>query len=178
MIEYFYNTKIRSPISDTIIDNLENYQWWTGRRGGQWEPTIFDQTLIELDPFLKKFHRNLNGKLNLFKFPPNTFYRWHCDGENAFNFNLVLKSPDRSFVVFEKITQDLSISHIHLKEIVELKYQPFVWYVFNAQIPHSICNLGNETRYILTYAIKKDQNISYKDFLSMAGGTGFEPVDA
>lgn len=184
MIEYFYNTKIRSPISDTIIDNLENYQWWTGRRGGQWQPTIFDQTLIDKDPFLKKIHDRLQGRINLFKFPPNTYYQWHCDGTNSFNLNLTLKNYDRSFIVFEKINQNPNVIHKNSKEIVELRYEPLTWYVFNAQIPHTIFNLENEFRYILTYNVSKDTGISYQDFFkiatsaSMAGDEGFEPPHA
>ena len=178
MLEYFYNTRLTSPISKVVIDNLENYQWWTGRRGGQWQPKMFDQTMISRDPFLRKYHEILKGRLNLFKFPPFTNYQWHCDGENSFNFNLILKDTKQSFVVFEKNDQDPTVSHKNLKEVIELKYQPLVWYVFNAQIPHTIFNLGEETRYILTYNVSKDISVSYKDFLSMAGDDGFEPPNA
>lgn len=136
---------------------------------GQWQPKIFDQGLINLDPFLEKFHNNLNGRLNLFKFPPNTFYQWHCDGENEFNLNLTLKDYEKSFVVFEKIDQNSNITHKNSKEVIELKYQPLVWHVFNAQIPHTIFNLDKETRYLLTYNVSKNAEVSYEDFLSIAG---------
>ena len=175
MIEYFYNTKIHSPISDVIFRNLNNYEWWPGPRKNQWQPKYFDQNLINLDPFLKKFHPKLKGYLNLFKFYPNTYYDWHCDGIKEFNFNLPLKHYERSFIVFEKINQNVDIIHRNSKEIVELEYQPLTWHIFNAQIPHTIFNLDKEPRYILTYNISKEIRISYKDFISMAGLNGLEP---
>lgn len=175
MKEYFYNTKISSPISDLLPSQLDNYDWWKGVRNNQWQPKHFDQALIFRDNFLRRFHSLLKGRLNVFKFPANTYYHWHCDGVKAFNINLTLDDYKNSFVIFEKIDQNTNITHASSKEIVELKYQPLVWHVFNAQIPHTIFNLDNTPRYILTYNVSKDRSISYNDFLSMVPPLGIEP---
>ena len=166
MIEYFYNTNIVSTITDRVAEKFDRYLWDSGPTSGQWQPKFFDQSLIQLDPFLSSFHSKLQGRLNLFKFYPCTCYQWHVDGLNSFNFNLVFKEHKNSFVVFEKLTQDTSVVHKYSKEVVELKYVPLTWHVFNAQIPHTIFNLDNEIRYLLTYMVRKTSSISYEDFIS------------
>jgi len=153
-------------MADIVIEKLDMYRWHTSITEGQWQTMFFNQSLIDLDSFLKTFHPKLQGKIDLLKFPPHTHYQWHTDGLNSFNFNLVFKNYENTFVVFEKLDQDRSSIHKYLKEVVELKYVPLTWHVFNAQIPHTIFNLGDETRYLLTYKIGKKQGISYEDFIS------------
>lgn len=167
MREYFYNTNITSAIVSKIIYDIENYEWILGDRHTQWHPKIIDQSLIELDPFLFKFHDVLKGKLNLFKFPPKTFYKWHLDRYYSFNLNMIFNDTGREYVIFKKLKQDPTIIHDGLGEIVECRYETLTWHVFNAQIPHCVCNLNNESRYLLTYNVSMDVNISYDEFLSM-----------
>ena len=60
-----------------------------------------------------------------------------------------------------------------------LRYEPNYWYLFNADISHSVYNLDKQWRYLLTYTVPRNTEISYdraleisKEFL--AGPERFE----
>ena len=174
MNRYFYDTGLSSPITDIIFKKLSGYNWWLGTKNDQYQVRSFDQNLINLDPLLKKYHGLLRGRLNLFKFPPMTSYQWHRDGSNLFNFNLVFEES-RSFTVFKEDPQDLSKTHKNSQSLIELKYQPLRWYVFNAQVEHTVFHLGDRDRLLLTYTVPIESTIDYRAVINeLAGPERFE----
>jgi len=164
--KYFYKTSFQSPIVDYFLENLENYIWTSGSRKTQWEVLNVDQNLIFLDPFLAEIHEDFKGQLNFFKFPPNSNYIWHRDGINQFNINLILKKQN-SVTIFERLNEDYISEDFHraLRPITLLDYDPRYWYLFNAQINHTIFNLSTEVRYLITYNVLKSSNIDYSTAL-------------
>lgn len=163
--KYFYKTSFQSPIVDYFLENLEKFIWTSRSRKTQWEVLDLDQSLISLDPFLAEIHKDFKGRLNFFKFPPKSNYIWHRDGLNQFNINLILKKQN-SVTIFEKEEDYVSDDfHNALKPILVLDYEPKYWYLFNAQINHTIFNLSTETRYLITYNVLKSSNIDYSTAL-------------
>lgn len=174
MNKYYFNTQLDSPISNIVIENFSNFQWWLGTKGDQFQVKRFDQQLILLDPFLKKYHTKLHGRLSLFKFPALTGYQWHQDGNNLFNLNLTFRKT-KSVTTFKEDPQDTSRTHKNSFSIIELNYEPLKWHIFNAQIEHSILNLDNEDRILLTYNVPFESELSYQDMLNeLAGPERFE----
>ena len=166
MEEYFYKTNFQSPIIDHFLVNLEKYKWTSGTRKSQWEVLNLDQNLISIDPFLTKIHEQFRGRLNFFRFPPESNYVWHTDGINQFNINLIIKKQN-SITVFQRTQRDYNPEEFHnaLRPITVLDYEPKFWYLFNAQINHTIFNLSEEPRYLITYNVLKSSNIDYKSAL-------------
>lgn len=162
MEDYFYKTDFQSPITDIFFENIENYIWTSGARKSQWEVVDVDQNLISLDPLLAEIHCEWHGRLNFFKFPPKSNYIWHRDGINQFNINLIIKKQD-SFTLFESHEKDFVADDFHraLKPITLLDYEPKFWYLFNAQIPHTVFNLSQEIRYLVSYNVFKSPDIDY-----------------
>jgi hypothetical protein len=163
---YFYKTKFKGDIQNFFLENLDHYSWTTGTRQSQWEISNPDQSLISVDPLLSQIHKEFNGRLNFFKFPPETNYVWHTDGKNLFNLNLIITKQD-SLTIFERVEGDYDTSSLHhaLKPIVVLDYEPCYWYMFNAQIRHSVFNFSKEVRFLLTYNIPKTSEIDYNQAL-------------
>jgi len=167
MDQYFYKTNFQSPkIINYFLDNLESFTWTSGSRKSQWEVLNLDQNLIFSDLFLTEVHETFKGRLNFFKFPPRSNYVWHCDGINQFNINLIFKKQN-SITLFESINGDYIPSDFHraLRPITILDYDPTFWYLFNAQINHTVFNFSDETRYLITYNILKSSNIDYHSAL-------------
>lgn len=167
MKKYYYNTNRRSEIAQAIYDKRESFDWWPGRTNDQFQVRQFDQSLIEQDSFLKELYKIAPGQLCFFKFPPGVMYNWHKDGSNLFNVNLIFKEQ-KSFSLFRAEPGDFDQSTVHgaLQPVIEVEYQPMCWTMYNAQILHTVANLDTETRYLLTYTIKKDSAITYDEVVA------------
>ena len=99
-MKLYYKISHYSEISDNLYTTKDEFEWYTGRKNDQFQVKGFSQHYIEQDSFLKYMSTKIPGTLKLFKFPPNCCYRWHRDGENLYNFNLVFSVQD-AFVLFE-----------------------------------------------------------------------------
>jgi hypothetical protein len=167
MQKYFYHTKKYSNIAQTVFNARLDFDWHAGKTNDQFQVRNFNQSLIQHDKFLKQIHERAQGVLNFFKFPAGVVYNWHQDATNEFNINLIF-APQRSFSLFKAKPGDYQESNIHssLIPVVEVDYTPYNWTVFNAQIPHMVGNLDSETRYLLTYNVKKTQGLTYQEFVA------------
>jgi hypothetical protein len=78
----------------------------------------------QLDQWLSIQH------LGITKMTPMQYYRLHTDANRGVSVNMLI-SHEHSHCVFVDDTQ-----------MLELEYQPGVFYVFNSQIPHTVLNLS------------------------------------
>ena len=176
----YYKISHFSEIADSLYTVKDKFEWHTGTHRDQHQVLGFSQIYIEQDSFLKYISKKIPGTLKLFKFPPHCYYKWHRDGNNLYNFNLTFTAQE-AFVLFENINKDTQLFHEAITPVSTLKYEPKNWYLFNADIPHSVYNLDNEWRYLLTYNVPKTTEISYLEALELckkfvAGPAGFEPT--
>ena len=163
----YYKISYISEIADRVYTVKDKLKWHTGwPRHDQHQVLGFSQTYIEQDSFLKYISKKIPGNLKLFKFPPRCCYRWHRDGDNLYNFNLTFIAQD-AFVLFENVNKDTQFFHTAIIPVSILKYEPKNWYLFNADIPHSVYNLDSEWRYLLTYNVPKTTEISYLEALEL-----------
>jgi hypothetical protein len=153
-----YHTGHKSEIKDYVWNYKDQYLW--NYRHFQYQTDV-NQSLIERDSFLASIHSHLQGKLRFFKFPSMTFYRWHVDVGNLCNFNLIFL-PQRAHTLFLD-HQNTTHGSQQIHSVEEVKYVPGEWTLFNSQITHSVCNLDNDTRYLLTYSVEK---YTYDEVLS------------
>lgn len=177
--KYYLDTQIPSEIAETVYKNLDNFSWSLGALSDQFQVTKtddagnwigVDQNLIQHDLLLKQIHDKARGQLNLFRFPPNTMYKWHTDKNNLFNINLIFEELPLTFSLFKLKTSDFDPDTVHrsLDAVVPVKYTPYCWLIYNTQIEHSVLNLSDKTRYLLTYTIKKENTkLTYDNAVSL-----------
>jgi hypothetical protein len=160
MIDLFY--KIETPC--TIVDDVkkyiaENNITWT------WVPymtvsfdfqTNLGKLLTEKDSTLKMLSTNFVGSmLRLYKFPSMTCYDWHRDASIGCSLNMLLEDY-HSLTLFIPSSQRKI-----LNPVVSLKYEKNFWYLFNSQVLHSVVNVDEEDRILLTMTFPT--NVKYKD---------------
>ncbi len=187
--KYYVDTNLPSEIATELYEKREEFTWWSGGDGSQFQVKRKDdagkwiginQDLIAKDSLLKSIHGRAHGELHLFKFPPGRMYNWHVDGTNLFNINLVFEESPMGISLFklEEGDYDKTTTHRSLSAVLPVKYTPMRWLIYNAQIPHTVLNLSDKTRYLLSYTIKKDiSELTYTDLVAeleaagVAGGT-------
>lgn len=163
--KYYIDTKIPSSISSSIYENINNFTWNRGPLSDQFQVTKIDQdgkwvgidqSLIKQDSLLNLIHPYAKGYLNLFRIPPKTMYNWHTDANNLVNINLIFEESNMAFSMFklEKGDYDESTIHRSLRPVLPVEYTPNCWLLYNAKIEHTVLNLSDKTRYLLTYTIK------------------------
>ena len=125
--------------------------------------------LMEEEEVLKELNKEFPVRhMGISKFCPFTHHKWHQDTDRGVTVNMLLQSQ-RSQVLFghpqemgenyEKFGKNGTIN------FVELNYEPETFYLFNAQINHSIFNFEGD-RYLFTLEFEKDKNeLSYEDIL-------------
>lgn len=111
------------------------------------------------DTFLKSIVQEFYGQLKLYKFPAHSMYQWHKDREVGCSLNMVLENYDsHSFFLKDSDRPTL------IDNIIELKYKPKTWYLFNSQKTHSVINLDNRDRILFTLVMPR--HVKYIDVLN------------
>jgi hypothetical protein len=83
-------------------------------------------------------------RLGLLRIPPFTFYDWHVDAYRQSCINMQLNLDHPSHTLFGYQADD------HNKDVLELRYQPRTFYLFNNQIEHCVANLGGHALRVVT----------------------------
>jgi len=172
MNKYFYNTSITSPLMDSIFEDikLNNIKFIPTFDKIQWVGKGVSQELVQKDKFLTYLNSYVkdSGKLELYKYPAMTYYFFHTDVYNKYNFNYTFESYN-SFSLF-KATEEDTVQENALKtncNIINLPYTPKTWYLFNAQIPHGVFNLDEKDRYLLSYTVSKECKLTYLEMIEI-----------
>ena len=92
-------------------------------------------------------------QLGLLKIPPKSFYNWHVDDYRQSCINLLISENfgRQSITVFGKEKN----GYYH-DNIIELKYMPSTYYLFNNQVKHSVLNLDDKDRYLLSLYFEEE----------------------
>jgi hypothetical protein len=146
---YHYALNQQCTISDLIWQYVQGVEdWW----GVDWH-TFYqdipkDTDLFKQDPVIAWFLAQ-GWVLNFTCMPPKSHYRWHIDtsGNRQTAINLVLNQFDSSMAIWRAPGPWVRKTN---SEILELRYQPRTYYLFNTQEEHCVYNFGLENRYMLT----------------------------
>ena len=143
-------------------DYLLHYSKWIIRHEDRWQDH-FGFKAVELDrdaildeePILTLVNMyHPIARMGLLRVPPKNFYDWHVDEYRLSCINLLLSEDHHSHTLF-----GLQKDHLN-KDIVELKYAPKRYYLFNNQVQHCVCNL-DEDRYL--FSIYFQEEMLFKD---------------
>ncbi len=120
----------------------------------KWVPSMFiatnlSSTHIGDDQLLSKIHKEFLGELNLYKIPCKSVYGWHQDKNSigcSLNMALDRYHCHTLFSVGNHGTP-------FLQKVIELEYDPNTWYAFNSKQVHTVINLDEKDRYLLSYVL-------------------------
>ena len=161
----FYKIDVECKILDIIENHIPSAEW-------RWLPWIYvcinlpRKDLIGKDPFIDMLIEK-GGSLCLYKIPASTSYNWHRDASIGVSLNIVLTDYNCHTIFSTGHYEYMNAMNFPiLDKIVELKYEPKKWFLFNSQIRHSVVNLDHRDRYLLTITFPKEYSYNkLKEFL-------------
>lgn len=107
------------------------------------------ELVLENEPILQKINNVFKiDKLGILLVKKNTTYNWHKDAVRGVAINLLLSTAHNSHCIFSRD------SVTTVSEIVELKYSPDTFYIFNNQCSHMVVNLDFD-RYLFSVEFQK-----------------------
>jgi hypothetical protein len=161
----FYKIDVECKILDIIENHISSAEW----RWLPWNYVCINlprNDLTSKDSFVDMLIEK-GGSLCLYKIPANTSYNWHKDASIGVSLNMVLTDYN-CHTIFSTGHYDYmnAMNFPILDKIVELKYEPKKWFLFNSQIRHSVVNLDHRDRYLLTITFPKEYSYNkLKEFL-------------
>ena len=120
-----------------------------------------------IDPWWEYLHKVHPFKAGIIKLEANTYYDWHIDTDRGVGVNMLLNNWDRSHCMFNpNLKRGTNVAHGNVKDkFIELNYEPQKYYLFNAQVAHTVYNF-EETRYLLSIDFEEDRTkLTYKQLL-------------
>jgi len=152
MEDCFHAFKIQSvELEGFIAWLLDKERSWAKHFG--FDAIQLPQDFLEVEPLLAAVHKIHPIKsLGLLKVPAKTMYDWHTDDYRLSCINLLVNENHNSHTLFGK-----QRDHIN-KDIIELKYKPKTFYLFNNQVEHCVVNLDVD-RYL--FSLYFEEEISY-----------------
>ena len=107
---------------------------------------------IEKETALQEIDKiNPIKQLILLKIPSKSFYNWHVDDFRQSCINLLVSKNHHSYSMFGEHK-----NKYYYNDIIELKYKPLTYYLFNNQENHAVINLDDRDRYLFSLCFKKE----------------------
>lgn len=149
--DYYYALSQPCTIAPELLDYVQGVKDWTGV---DWHTFYLDiPNAASRAPWLKdpviSWFLNQGWGLNFTCMPPKSHYRWHIDnnGNRQTAINLVLNEFDTSMAIWRAPGPWVRRFN---SEIIDLRYKPLTYYVYNTQEEHCVYNFGVENRYMMT----------------------------
>ena len=90
-------------------------------------------------------------QLGLLKVENKSFYDWHVDDYRQSCINCLVSKEHNSYCLFGEHKDKW-----YHDNIIELKYKPYTYYLFNNQKQHTVLNLDNRNRYLFSLYFNKE----------------------
>jgi hypothetical protein len=153
--DYFTPVITDSTFLSKVKEFIPNATW-------KWVPSMFIATNLSSahianDNLLSAVHSKFLGELNLYKIPCRSVYGWHQDKESigcSLNMALDQYHCHTLFSVGNHGTP-------FLQKVIELEYEANKWYAFNSKQLHTVINLDERDRYLLSYVLPS--NVTYQN---------------
>lgn len=148
---YFY--KIETPsskIQEYFLENLSSASWEDYHYFKAWN---FPKEVWESEKALSEINKTFKiSKAGIISIAADHIYDWHKDEHRGASINMILES-DHSHTLFKSRPNKFVV-----EKIIELKYEPKRFYLFNTQITHCVINF-NKPRYLFSceFEQKKDK---------------------
>jgi len=145
MTHYKLNSK--SLIKEELLSLAKNslVTEWMLLRGFNVMPVPMN--ILEADPLVVALSKRFTIKPGIFKMDPKNYYAFHVDASRHVAVNMMLEGPN-SYTMFGEKTASVEVTKVE-----QLAYEDSSYYIFNTSKPHSVLNLSDNTRYLLTIGI-------------------------
>ena len=90
-------------------------------------------------------------QLGLLKVQHKSFYDWHVDDFRQSCINCLVSKEHHSYCLFGEHKDEW-----YHNNLIELKYKPYTYYLFNNQKKHAVLNLDKKDRYLLSLYFKEE----------------------
>lgn len=154
-LNYFSELNIQSNAMDNIKNKIAQAIYWKD---------FLDQSIVSLevsdfnnDSAIVKLINDIGNpdRLSVFRFFPNTCYKWHFDtGRNA-SINIVVDGFDSMCLFGDPAPGNKFVN------LTALNYKPNTYYLLNVKKFHSVYNFSN-LRYVVSLGIT---DLSYQDIV-------------
>ena len=94
-------------------------------------------------------------QLGLLRVKQKSFYDWHVDDYRQSCINCLVSVEHHSYCLFGEHKDEW-----YHNNIIELKYKPYTYYLFNNQKKHAVMNLDKKDRYLLSLYFQEE--VSYE----------------
>jgi hypothetical protein len=157
MEKYFYKIDTDTElIIEAVKNHLPKAQWyWASYMTIASGFHIISKPVVEKDPFLKSLNDIFKAEVRIYKVPSKSWYRWHKDALFGVSMNMVLEDYECHTLFYGDAINE------HLNNVIELKYQPKTWYLFNTQEVHGVLNLDSRDRILVSMNFPKE--VSYEE---------------
>jgi hypothetical protein len=140
------------PNQTFVGDGLQIQEEPFNHNGFYTHPVLNQENVIECNPFLKWLYNQYEFNCGVIKMSPNILYNFHKDVSRGVCVNVLLEHENSVTLFSEKVFA----SNSHYSDLIELKYKPKKFYLFNNQIPHGVFNIkGNRSIFSIEFALNK-----------------------
>ena len=159
-IDCFSEIKTKSNKLVLYLENLISSEDLSWQQHFGFDLIPIDDSWIEKELALQQINKiHPIKQLGLLRVKHNSFYDWHVDDYRQSCINCLVSKEHNSFCLFGKHKDKW-----YHNNIIELKYKPYTYYLFNNQKKHAVINLDKRDRYLLSLYFQEEA--SYEILLS------------
>jgi len=145
-IDCFSEIKTKSNELVLYLENLISSKNLSWEQHFGFDVVFLDNSWIQKELALREINEIHSIKqLGLLKVGNKSFYDWHVDDYRQSCINCLVSKEHRSYCLFGKHKDEW-----YHNNIIELKYKPYTYYLFNNQKKHAVINLDSKDRYLLS----------------------------
>jgi hypothetical protein len=151
----YHELKTKSVRATNIFHEEFNSLKWLPYHSFEVSP--LSRSVIENEPALRSLDKEFKiDQLGFLRINSNRCYKWHVDGNRGVAINMLVTPSVHSYCLFGDKNLLQNIQGFQT-DILELKYSPDTFYVFNTQWPHTVLNF-EAPRYLLSIEFVRDKN--------------------
>ena len=152
----FSEIKTKSNELAIYLEDLISSQNLSWHEHFGFDVVFLDSSWIQKELALKEINElHPIRQIGLLKVSSNSCYHWHVDGFRQSCINSLISKDHYSHTLFGEYKDE-----IYHKNIIELKYKPYTYYLFNNQKEHTVLNLDNRDRYL--FSLYFNEETSYE----------------
>ena len=152
----FSEIKTKSNELALYLENLvssENLSW---HEHFGFDVVFIDNSWIQEELALNEINKiHPIKQLGLLRVKFKSFYGWHVDDYRQSCINCLVSKEHNSYCLFGKHKDEW-----YHDNIIELKYKPYTYYLFNNQKEHTVLNLDSKDRYL--FSLYFEEETSYE----------------
>ena len=152
----FSEIKTKSNELALYLEDLISSQNLSWDKHFGFDVIFLDSSWIQKELALKEINElHRIRQIGLLKVSSKYCYHWHVDDFRQSCINSLISKDHHSHTLFGEY-KDV----FYYNNLIELKYKPYTYYLFNNQKNHTVLNLDNKDRYL--FSLYFEEETSYE----------------